>query len=340
MDNGISTKTEIVVTREKNAEIRKVTFKNTTTEEKELELTTYTEPIIEENIDDITHRTFRNLFVSSEFNKETKSLIMCRKNNSKKTKAYFISKLFIPEEEYDVSYETERANFIGRNNNVDCPQALTKARLSNTIGSNIDPVMSLRSTIKIAPGKKKTVYYICGFAKSKTQVLDIVEEFDSKTRIKKAFDYATLANNMNTKQLNLTGPNMRTFNIMLNYLYQTSKHFVNDERKALLGMNSMNQTNLWKFGITGDLPVILLEINQTESTGLLEDLLKAYEYFKTRAIFMDIVIINRENENYKEIINHKVEQELYRMNTLYNFYSTPGRVFVIDSKDVSPEEDI
>lgn len=340
MDYGISTKTEIVVTREKNAEIRKVTFKNTTNVEKELELTTYTEPIIEENIDDITHRTFRNLFVSSEFNKETKSLIMCRKNNSKKTKAYFISKLFIPEEEYDVSYETERANFIGRNNNVDAPQALTKARLSNTIGSNIDPVMSLRSTIKIAPGKKKTVYYICGFAKSKTQVLDIVEEFDSKTRIKKAFDYATLANNMNTKQLNLTGPNMRTFNIMLNYLYQTSKHFINDERKALLGMNSMNQTNLWKYGITGDLPVILLEINQTESTGLLEDILKAYEYFKTRAIFMDVVIINRESESYKEIINHKVEQELYRMNTLYNFYSTPGRVFVLDSKDVSPEEDI
>ena len=83
MDDGISTKTEIVVTREKNAEIRKVTFKNTTNVEKELELTTYTEPIIE----DITHRTFRNLFVCSEFNKETKSLIMCRKNNSKKTKA-------------------------------------------------------------------------------------------------------------------------------------------------------------------------------------------------------------------------------------------------------------
>ena len=65
---------------------------NTTNETKHLQLTTYTEPIIEENIDDITHRTFRNLFVSSEFDKDTKSLIMCRKNNSKKTRFYFISK--------------------------------------------------------------------------------------------------------------------------------------------------------------------------------------------------------------------------------------------------------
>ena len=137
--------------------------------------------------------------------------------------------------------------------------------------------MSLRSTIRVAPGKKQTVYYICGFAKSKTQVLDIVEEFNSKNRIKQAFDYATLSNNMNTKKLNITGPDMRTFNIMLNYLYQTSKHFVNDERKGLLGMNSMNQTNLWKFGITGDLPVILVEINHSESTKLVEDILKAYD---------------------------------------------------------------
>ena len=340
MDDGVSTKTEIIVTKEKNAEIRKVTFKNTTNEEKVLELTTYTEPIIIENIDDITHRTFRNLFVSSEFDKETKSLIMCRKNNTKKIKSYFIGKLFIPDNEEEITYETERANFIGRNNNVDAPIALTQEKLSNTVGSNIDPVMSMRSTIKVAPGKKKTVYYICGFAKSKTQVLDIVEEFDSKNRIKQAFDYATLSNNINTKKLNLTGPDMRTFNIMLNYLYQTSKHFVNDERKGLLGMNSMKQTNLWKFGITGDLPVILVEVNHSESTNLVEDILKAYEYFKTKAIFIDIVIINREKDRYKSVVTHKIEQELYRMNTLYNFYSTPGRIYVLDSSEVSPEEDI
>ena len=67
---------------------------------------------------------------------------------------------------------------------------------------------------------------------------------------------------------------------------------------------------------------------------------KAYEYFKTKAIFIDIVIINRENERYKDVITHKIEQELYRMNTLYNFYSTPGRVYVLDSSEVTPEEDI
>ena len=73
---------------------------------------------------------------------------------------------------------------------------------------------------------------------------------------------------------------------------------------------------------------------------LVEDILKAYEYFKTKAIFIDIVIINREKDRYKSVVTHKIEQELYRMNTLYNFYSTPGRIYVLDSSEVSPEEDI
>ena len=65
-DNKITTKTEIIVAKEHNAEIRRVTFKNHSDDDKYLELTTFNEPIIEENIEDITHRTFKNLFISSE----------------------------------------------------------------------------------------------------------------------------------------------------------------------------------------------------------------------------------------------------------------------------------
>ena len=337
-DGDISTKTEMIVTGDKNAEIRKVSFKNSSNVDKTLEITSYMESIIEENASDIAHRTFNNLFVSSSFDEETNSLIMCRKNNTKGTRHYIIGKLFATGEEHEVTYETERSNFIGRNQNVDNPIALTKKKLSNTIGSNIDPVMSLRTNIVVPANGSKTIYYICGFAKSKKQVLEIVNEYNAKNRIDEAFKYATLANNISTKRLNITGPNMRTYNIMLNFLYQTSKRFIKEDRKALLGLNSMNQSNLWKYGITGDLPIVLLDINESEQIAFLEDVLKAYEYFKTKSIFVDIVIINREIDKYKGIINHKVEQELFRMNTLYNFNSTPGNVYVLDSNDVNHDE--
>ena len=340
-DGFITTKTEIIVTKEHNAEIRKITLRNHSNKDKKLEVTTYTEPIIIENIDDITHRTFKNLFVSSEYDSLHESVVMCRKDNNKKIVQYLFNRLLVLEDEHYISYETERASFIGRNRNTNYPLALSKSgSLSNHVGTNIDPVISLRTNIVIPKNSEKVVYYISGYSKSRDQIDIILDAYDTEAKIKTAFEYATLANNINTKLLGVNGPDMRHYNIMLNYLYQTSRHFINPERKDILTKNSMNQTNLWKYGITGDYPIILVEVHESESLNLVKEVLKAYEFYKSRSIFVDIVIINREKDEYKPIIKREIEKEKYRMNTLYDFMATPGEIFVLDDNDVNDQETI
>ena len=71
----------------------------------------------------------------------------------------------------------------------------------------------------------------------------------------------------------------------------------------------MNQTNLWKYGITGDYPIILVEVHESESLNLVKEVLKAYEFYKSRSIFVDIVIINREKDEYKPIIKREIEKD-------------------------------
>ena len=339
LDNEVLTKTEMIVTKEHDAEIRKITFKNHSDEDKYLEVTTYTEPIIIENIEDITHRTFKSLFISSKFDKDKEALIMCRKNNSKKTRDYMVTKLLV-EGDHSMQFETERANFIGRNRNTDRPLALTKKNLSNKEGTTIDPVMSLRTNIVVPAKKEKTVYYITGFSKSRDQIDTILDAYNSSSKISTAFKYATLANNINTKTLNITGPDMRNYNIMLDYLYQTSRHFINPERKDILTKNALNQSTLWKFGISGDLPIILVELHDAAYLNLVKEVLKAYEFYKSRSIFIDVVIINREKDEYKKNITREIEKEKYRMHSIHSYMDTPGEIYVLDDKTVSPEESI
>ncbi len=338
-DGNITTKTAIIVTKEHNAEIRRVTFKNNSDEDKYLELTTYNEPIISENIADISHRTFRNLFIGSEYDKENESIIMCRRNNSNNTSEYFVNRLLIEDDVHKISYETERSNFIGRNRNTDNPVAM-ESKLTNTVGTNIDPIISLRSSIVVPSGKERTVYFIAGYCKSREQVNELLTAYNDYSKIKTAFEYATLANNINTKILGINGPDMRNYNMMLNYLYQTSRHFINPERKDILTKNSMNQTNLWKYGISGDRPIMLVEIYQSESINLVKEVIKAYEFYKTRSIFVDVVIVNRESDEFKPIVKREIEKEIHRMNTLYDFNATPGCIYVLDGNDVSYAEDI
>lgn len=339
LDNQVSTQTEVIVMKDQSAEIRKVTFKNNSDTVKKLELTTYTEVILEENIDDIIHRTFKNLFVSSKYDIENDSLILCRRNNSKNTSDYMFGKLLVENSQYQNSYETEREHFIGRGHNLYDAIALNK-NLSNETGSNIDPILSIRTVIDIEPKKEKTVYYIQGFSKSLEGINKILDNCLTVSQIERAFEYSSLANSMTAKLLGIDGTSIRTYNIMLNYLYQTSRHFINDDRKRLLAKNTLNQSNLWKFGISGDRPIVLVDISNGEDSHLAKDSIRAFEYFKSMGIFIDLVIINSETEEYKQIVRKEVEQEIYRSNKLFDFNNTPGSIHVIDSDSLSYEEKI
>lgn len=76
---------------------------------------------------------------------------------------------------------------LGRNRTNANPIALEQ-KLTNQIGTCVDPVVSLRNQITIPANGKKTVYLISGFGKSKEQVIDIVETFATPEAIsEKAF---------------------------------------------------------------------------------------------------------------------------------------------------------
>lgn len=337
-DGYITTKTEIVVTRTHHAEIRKITFKNTSDVKKELELTTYTEPILSENMDDVSHKTFNNMFITSFYDTKYNALIVKRKSRKdNKINSYMVNRLIIDDASYEYSYETERSNFIGRNNNLNNAIGLDK-ELSNYSGDNLDPIMSIRNKIVIDANSEKVVYLLVGFGRSREQINSILQSYNNDYELEKAFKVAPLMNIINTKNMNLTGEKMRTFNIMLNYLYQTTKISVTEERMDLLRQNALSQEGLWKFSISGDRPIILVEIKDISDIGFVMDILKAFEYYKNNSIFVDIVIINSETGRYQKMIKKQIDDEMYRMYTLNSFYHTPGGITVINNEELNEEE--
>lgn len=337
-DGDILTKTEIVVCRNHHAEIRKITFKNESDEAKELELTSYTEPILSENMDDVSHKVFNNMFIKTEYIKDINCLIAKRRNRGDSTiNSYMVNRLIITDPMDKYTYETERSNFVGRGNTVGTSSAFN-SELSNYSGDNLDPVLSIRNKITVEANSSKSVYLLVGFGRSVEQIREIVKYYDNTYNLENAFKISTLMNVSDTKNMNITGENMRTYNIMLNYLYQTTKLSVSEERMDFLRRNALSQTGLWKFGVSGDRPIITVEINDISDIGFIKEILKTFEYYKTKSIFIDVVIINNENGNYKDLIKKQVDDELYRIYTLNSFYHTPGTVVVVDGAILTREE--
>ena len=337
-DGKISTKTEIVVCKNHHAEIRKITFKNEGEIEKTLELTSYTEPILSENMDDVSHKVFNNMFISTEFDGKTNSLIAKRKTRGdSNVNSYMVTRLIVPETEVPFTYETERVKFIGRNNTISTPRALND-KLSNYCGDNLDPVLALRNEITIPANESVTVYLLVGFGRSKEQINEILKVYGNKRILEREFEISTLMNVIENKNMGITGENMRLYNIMLNYIYQTTKLSVNEERMDILRRNALGQSGLWKFGVSGDRPIITVDIFDITDMSFVKEILKAFEYFKNKSVFVDVVIINNETGEYQKLIKKEIDDELYRMYTLNSFYHTPGNVTVINASNITKEE--
>ncbi len=337
-DDKITTTTEVIVTKDHFAEIRKITFTNQSEEDQILELTTYQEPTICENMDDISHRVFNNMFLSSYYDRGTNSLVTMRKKRSESSaNAYLVNRLVIENPLLEYQYETNRVSFIGRNHTTSNPDAIYRP-LSNKAGSPLEAIMSLRNRVLVKASSETSVYLINGFGKSKEQILNIIHSYPDALTIQKAFEVATLMNVENTKAMGLTGKDMRLYNIMLNYLYQTSRIAFSDDRMKNLRENALAQNGLWKFGISGDFPIILVDIKDIVDVGFVLDILKCFEYYKNHSIFVDIVIVNTENEQYEKLVKREIDDELYRMYTLNSFSHTPGKVVVVDGSELSKEE--
>ena len=145
----------------------------------------------------------------------------------------------------EFTYETERENFIGRNKELSESVGLNK-ELSNYTGDNLDPILSLRNRVVVKANDSVTIYLIVGFGRSTEQIKDIIKHYNNEKTLEKEFNISTLMNVIDTKNMNISGENMRTYNIMLNYLYQTTKLSVNEERMDLLRRNALGQSGLWK----------------------------------------------------------------------------------------------
>ncbi|MCL2621410.1 MAG: hypothetical protein FWD32_00010 [Firmicutes bacterium] len=338
-ENETITTTEIVVANNHMAELRKVTIRNLSKEDKNIEFTTYLEPTICENEGDINHRTFSNIFITPQFDANSNSLIMKRNLRSSKINHYFLHKVVASGAQTKINtFETVRKNFFGNSNSLENPDAL-HSKLSNSLATPIDPIMSQRNTMFIPKGESATIYIINAFGTSYEQVINIANNYVSQSKIEADFLKASVANVYNARKLNLTAGELRLYDLILNLMHQTGYVAVSEHRHELLQKNYHTQETLWRFGISGDVPYIYAYIDNIKSIGVVKNLLKAFEYFRTNDIFVDLVIVNAEKRHeYAEIIELTIKQELIRMDNVHEFAGIPGKVIYLKGEQVTATE--
>ena len=317
----IEVTTDICVSQEYNVELRKISLYNTTNERHEILINTYIEPAMTDYMTNLVHPSFSNLQIETYYDEELDTLVASkRKRSDEESDLYVFAKLIGVS--LDKDFETEKKKLY--DNDLDAYNGeITRYPLW--------PVLSFRGKIILDPYERQEFYYIVGASDTKYKISNAVVSLDEKG-IESQFKLTAELNTVIARYLNLEPTKAEIYNNLLkDVLFNTKVQSDNDA----LWDETLNQSLLWKYSISGDLPIILVIINSIKDAGIITEVIKFMDYVKNRKIDLDIVVIIDEKIKENGPIYTYVRQRLDR--AVYMDY-TRGNIYVLNLNSLSKQE--
>ena len=337
---GIDAYTEVVVSPEDDVEFRSISLTNRSWIRRKIELTSYAEVVLTTPAADAAHPAFSNLFVETEIVRKRSAILCTRRPRSKDEKTPWMLHLIASEkiEGDEVSFETDRSKFIGRGRTVADPVAMTGAmELSDSEGSVLDPIVSIRCIVTIDPGETARVNFITGMAETRDSAMELIDKYHDTRLADRVHNLAWTHNQMIMQQLNITEIDIQLYLRLASAIIYPSSTW--RASPSVLLSNQRGQSGLWAYGISGDIPIILLRIGDRSYLDLARQLLRAHAYWRMMGLDADLVIWNEDRSGYRQQLQDEI-MGLISIGTKTSIQGRPGGVFVIHADQISEEAGI
>ncbi|CAN5510517.1 glucoamylase family protein [soil metagenome] len=335
-DDGIETLTEIAVVPEDAAEVRLVRVSNHGDGVREIELTSYGEIVLGPPDADRAHPAFANLFVETEWHEWCSALTATRRPRSASEPSLWCVHVVATGAERigPVSYETDRAQFIGRGRTTATPKSLTEdGPLSGTTGAVLDPIFALRTRVRLGPGESAAVAFTTLVATSRERAFELADRYDHLNAAQRALDLAWTSQQVELRELDLTPADAAVFQELAGCLFFPHPALRLPQHE--LYRNEGSQPLLWENGISGDWPIVLATINSADGITTLRQLLAAHHYWRRRGMTVDLVIINTQAASYLQTLHNRITDAMFA--TGNTEMEQPGGVFIRRQDQISSE---
>jgi cyclic beta-1,2-glucan synthetase len=338
-DGNLSTHTEIAVSQEDNAEVRKLSITNHSEHLRTVEITSYCEVTLAPYNADIVHPTFSNLFIRTEFIDSPCCVIANRRPRAKgQKKPHVVQTVAIEGETIgNIQYETSRANFLGRGRDVSNPQVMENdAPLKNSVGAVLDPIISIRRRVKLKPGETVRIAYTTAVVDTREEAIELGRKYSEMHNVNRVFELAWTQTQVVMKYLGIKSTQANLYQHMASRIL-----FINNNLKAreqLIKSIRKSQSALWPYGISGDLPILLVVIRNEKDVHLVRQALQAHEYLSIKGLKVDLVVMNLQNTLYVQPLQDTI-RDVISSSHARDKQNKPGGVF-LHSKGSMAVEDV
>ena len=338
-EQSLDALTEIAVSPEDDIEVRRICITNRSLACKVIDLTSYAEVVLGLAADDAVHPAYSNLFVQTEIIREQQAILCNRRSGAVDQTGPWMFHLMVPSESVlaNMSYETDRMRFIGRGNTLVNPQAMRDVTaLSDTEGSVLDPIVAIQCRITLDAEQSATVAFVTGLGETRDECLRLIEKYQDRLLTDRVFDLAYTHSQSILRQLNATQADAQLYGRLADSIIYANASLRADP--GILIKNRRGQSGLWGNSISGDLPIVLLQIGEPANIDLVRQLLQAHAYWRSKGVTVDLVICNPEGTGSRQQLHDQISA-LIAAGSEAKLSDQPGGIFVRVAKPL-PSEDL
>ncbi|WP_300752105.1 glucoamylase family protein [Janthinobacterium sp.] len=339
-DHGLDLYTEIVVSPEDDIEIRRTRISNNSNRQRHIEITSYAEVVMAPAPADAAHPAFSKLFVQTEILQQENAILCTRRPRSKDEQMPWLLHVMTVHDadRYAVSFETDRARFIGRGNTAQLPLALQESGpLSGGQGSVLDPIVAIRYVITLEPDQAVTVDSVTGMAEQRDAALHLIDKYQDRHLADRVFELAWTHSQVVLRQLNASEGDAQLYARLANAVIYPNAAL--RAEASVLIKNQRGQSGLWAYAISGDLPIVLLQIRDPANIELARQMVQAHAYWRLKGLVVDLVIWYEDQSGYRQLLHDQI-MGLIASGIDAQAVDRPGGIFVRLAEQIANEDRI
>jgi cyclic beta-1,2-glucan synthetase len=338
LDHDIDTHVEISISPEDDLELRRVSLTNRGRTTRTIELTTYAEVVITQAAADAAHPAFSNLFVQTELLRAHQAIVCTRRPRSGEERPPWMIHMMTVHGTADgeASYETSRPAFLGRGRSVIDPIAMHRAALTDSAGAVLDPIVAIRHRVVLAADETVRIHVVTGIAETRAGALDLIEKYRDRHAADRVLELSWTHSQVVQRRLEASSADIQLYERLASHVL-----YANPALRApssLIARNRGGQSGLWAYGISGDLPIVLVRITDVAHLELVRQLVKAHAYWRLKGLSADLVVWNEDPSGYRQVLHDEIMSVIAAASE--SWLDKPGGIFVRRTDQIADDDKV
>ena len=327
-ENNLKIEEIVSLDPNKPIEIRRLEIENLGSSQEVIEIIVDFEPSMSRKMDEYSHPTFNKLFMKLEETNE--NIIFEKRDRNLKNKKYLATTLYTEcEQIVDFEYEIDKEKYLSRENLGMSCMIKNQRSFSKKISQVTEPIIAMKRTIKISPKEIANINFLISVSNNREEAIENLENVKSEEEIIRILNIAKVRVEEESKYLQIDGIKIDVYVRFLKYIFNLRR---NNSDIDIADINS-----LWKYGISGDIPILLVKIKNVEDIYVIEDVLSAYEYYRAKNIYIDIIILNQEIDVYERFVRESINEVISNKQLEY-LKNINGGIFILNRDELEKED--